>query len=78
MGNTSWTTADDLTLKMAVGPTSVWRVKSDHTISKSLLGSKSWSTVSGVTAIDVGVGSDGSVFYIDNTDRGNGKGNSIF
>ena len=63
---------------MAVGPSSIWRVKLDFTVSKSLIATNEWTTVASISAIDIGVGSEGSVYYIDNTDRGAGLGNSIF
>ena len=76
--STSWTETGDETLKMAVGPTSIWRVKLEFTVTTSLIETKAWTTLASVSATDIGVGTEGSVYNIDNTDRANDKGKSFF
>ena len=73
-----WTDLGDLSLKIKVGPDSVWRIKADHTIESSSLRTKSWSRYSTIKALDIGLGSAGEMYYIDNTERGSNTGNSIF
>ena len=52
-----WTNAGDVSLKLKVGPKSVWRIKSDHSVESSSLSTKSWSRFLTIEALDIGLGS---------------------